>query len=114
MAVDTVQAGIGDEVYWVFEGPGGIVSESSVSLEYQGEVYAYAPLDLSEWSAGDVKGDWWITVYLNGVEASVEEFTVGSGGFSIPIPWWAPLLGVLSFLLFSRWKRGPGVPSPRL
>ncbi|MBL7080227.1 hypothetical protein ISS39_07885 [Candidatus Bathyarchaeota archaeon] len=112
--VDLEGAVFGDEVYWAFEGPGGIVSEASVSLEYQGEVYAYAFLDLSEWGAGEVKGDWWVTVYLNGVEASVEEFAVGGGGFSIPIPWWAPLLGVLSFLLFSKWRRGPGVPSPVL
>ena len=112
--VDMEGVVFGDEVYWAFEGPGGIVSEASVSLEYQGEVYAYAFLDLSEWEAGEVKGDWRVTVYLNGVEASAEEFAVGGGGFSIPIPWWAPLLGVLSFLLVSRLRRGPGVPSPGL
>jgi hypothetical protein len=75
---------------------------------------ARAPLDLSSWGAGEVKGEWRVTVYLNGVKVYVEEFAVGGGGFSIPIPWWAPLLGVLSFLLFSKWRRGPGVPSPVL
>jgi len=104
----------GDEVYWVFEGPGGIMSEASVVLEYQGEVYAYACVDLSDWETGAVKGDWWITVYLNGVEASAEEFAVGGGGFSIPIPWWAPLLGILFFLLAARLRRGARIPSPSL
>ena len=90
------------------------MSEASVVLEYQGEVYAYACVDLSDWETGAVKGDWWITVYLNGVEASAEEFAVGGGGFSIPIPWWAPLLGILFFLLAARLRRGARIPSPSL
>ena len=101
--VDLEGAIFGDEVYWVFEGPGGIVSESSVSLEYQGEVYAYAFFDLSEWKAGEVKGDWRVTVYLNGVEASTESFSVkGGGGFSIPMPLWMPLVGIAAFVVFSQ------------
>jgi hypothetical protein len=66
----------GDEVNWVFEGPGGIVNEASVALEYQGEVYAYAFVDLSEWGTEELKGDWRVTVYLNGIEGSTGSFSV--------------------------------------
>jgi hypothetical protein len=101
--VDMEEAVYGDEVEWIFEGPGGIVNEASVALEYQGEVYAYAFVDLSDWGTEDVKGDWRVTVYLNGVEASTESFSVeGGGGFSIPMPLWMPLVGIAAFVLFSQ------------
>jgi len=101
--VDMEGAVYGDEVEWIFEGPGGIVNEASVALEYQGEVYAYAFVDLSDWGTEDVKGEWWVTVYLNGVEASTESFSVeGGGGFSIPMPLWMPLVGIAAFVLFSQ------------
>ena len=47
-------------------------------------------------------------------EVNIEAVVPGAELEDVVYDQWAPLLGVLSFLLFSRLRRGPGVPSPVL
>lgn len=86
----------GDEVTWLFQGPNGIESRESYTLGQEGNQSCHATLVLDDYHSADVEGDWTVTVYLNGEEASTEHFTVEP---LTGLVWWGPLVGLLIILL---------------
>jgi len=65
----------GDIITWIFQGPGGITEQLQAEIEWNGNGYAYAPLNLSGYGENAV-GNWTITIYLNDKEALIQRFTV--------------------------------------
>jgi len=86
----------GDEVEWLFEGPDGIESRASYTLELEGDQSCYTCFDLNDYENVEMEGDWKITVYLNGEEALTEYFTVEP---LAGLLWWGPFVGLLIILL---------------
>lgn len=82
----------GDEISWVFQGPNAINEEFAYTLEWDGEGYCWAPLDLNDYNLEDAVGDWSVTVYINGLNVFTDNFTVEPLGGLI---WWSPLIGLL-------------------
>jgi len=85
-----------DKVEWLFKGPNGIERSIPYREEWSGEDYCYAMLDLSEYEAREVVGDWKVTLYMNGREVFTEEFTVEPLGGLV---WWGPMVGLLLILI---------------
>jgi hypothetical protein len=67
---------IGDVVRWVFTGPQGLVVEESVVMEYEGDAFTYAPIDLRSYSSEEVVGSWEVDVYVNDSQVSSASFEV--------------------------------------
>ena len=65
----------GDIITWIFQGPRGITEQLQAEIGWNGDGYAYAPLDLSGYGENAV-GNWTITIYLNDEEALIQRFTV--------------------------------------
>lgn len=86
----------GDEVKWLFQGPDGIESRASYTLEQEGDQSCYTGFDLNDYENVPMEGDWKITVYLNGEEALTEYFTVEP---LTGLLWWGPFVGLLIILL---------------
>jgi len=71
--LSVVNASEGDEIRWFFKGPNEIMKEIPYTLEWDGEGYCYAMLDLNNY---DSVGDWTVTVYVNGEDVLTQQFTV--------------------------------------
>jgi len=65
---------IGDSVRWEFASPSGETVIQEITLEYEGEAYAYGVIELPGYS--NVEGIWGLTVYVNDVEAYSNFFEV--------------------------------------
>ena len=75
---------IGDVVRWVFTGPQGLIVEESVLMEYEGDAYAYAPVDLRSYTSEEVVGSWKVDVYVNDSQVLSANFQVNPLGGLIP------------------------------
>jgi len=74
--LSVVNASEGDEIRWFFKGPNEIMKEIPYTLEWDGEGYCCAMLDLNNY---DSVGDWTVTVYVNGEDVLTQQFTVDEG-----------------------------------
>jgi hypothetical protein len=77
-------ASVGDEVWWFFQGPNYLADDVMLTLNYSGEGYCYASLDLSEFDSEQMVGSWNITVYINGEMASIAYFDVERASTDTP------------------------------
>ena len=88
---------VGDEILWRFQGPVGQVVDVNYTLEWSGGGSCWAYLDLTSYKTQEAVGEWTVTVYINGMEASSDVFTVEALGGLV---WWGPFLGVSGIALF--------------
>ncbi len=88
---------IGDIVSWVFTGPNGQSSEEAIAMEYEGDAFAYAPIDLRNYPSEDVVGSWSVDVYVNDSMVSTASFEVNPIGDLIP---GYPMISILIAVIF--------------
>ncbi len=82
-------AGEGDILQWTFTGPHEMNYNESRTLT-PGQSTARATLDLSLLSTNDAVGSWTLDLFLNGVPADRQDFTVEP---LTGLVWWGPFVG---------------------
>ena len=75
---------IGDSVRWEFTSPSGETVIQEISMDYEGEAYAYGFIELPGYN--DVEGFWALNVFVNDVEVYSSFFEVAEEAQDTGIP----------------------------